>query len=332
VPQLRICATSHCDKHCIYCRPGGEGFPGGRAPDLDAGTLVEVARLLHDEWGVQSVRVTGGEPLLRGDIIELLSGLRRVGVEYLTMVTRSPSLQRYLPGLAGLLDELTVSLDSLDDDRGELLSGLRQTAALKEAIRTARSCGANVRVNMVLVKGANDGELEAMADFCGRHGLSLKLFDLMNMPEDVDFWSKHYMSLEPLRGWLAERCASADVLDQPGILGTRTPRYLMPSGTVVFVKDSHLGAFYGDVCAGCPDYPCQDAIMALRLTHDGKLKRCLIRNDNLVDVAGALRAGTPRDELVGMVEPVMNTYLGAVFHSPGWSATHELQRLKGPRA
>lgn len=107
---------------------------------------------------------------------------------------------------------------------------------------------------------------------------------------------------------------SSDTLLSTGGLGTPMPRFLMPNDVTVLVKDATIGTWYGDVCHECRNYPCQDAIMAPRLTSDGFLQRCLIRSDNLVDIS-AMSAYGVVDELISTV---LKTYRNAEYHPEAW--------------
>jgi hypothetical protein len=101
---------------------------------------------------------------------------------------------------------------------------------------------------------------------------------------------------------------------QAGGLGTPMPEFIMPNGVKVIVRDSTIGSHYGDICKTCNLYPCQDGIMALRLTVNGKLQRCLYRDDNLID----LRPYDKKTHLNPTIQKVLNTYIFSEFYPKAW--------------
>ena len=111
----------------------------------------------------------------------------------------------------------------------------------------------------------------------------------------------------------------------PGGLGTPMPVYKI-NGTEVIVKDASIGTNYHDTCNSCINYPCQDALISLRVTHDGKLKRCLIRDDNLVDVLTPLRSGN-KEEVRKLISESYMIFEETKYQPNAWIPENEKQKI-----
>jgi molybdenum cofactor biosynthesis enzyme MoaA len=97
------------------------------------------------------------------------------------------------------------------------------------------------------------------------------------------------------------------------------PIFEMPNGAVVMIKDARKGTWYGDTCKDCKYNKCQDALMALRITSDGCLQRCLLRDDNLVNLLSLLENVADQDVINAAIKTVLQTYKGSVFHKEAWN-------------
>jgi cyclic pyranopterin phosphate synthase len=327
MPQLRVCVSYICDKHCFYCRPEGEGIS----------TTKKINRLSTDEFiyfinaiakaGVSIIRFTGGEPMLNKDIYKIIKSVKSIPeVKEVSMVTRSLMLkdEANLLKQAGL-DSITISLDSLNEEKLKMITKVNGLDRMIEGAYACKDIGLPVKINTVILKGVNDNEVEDFINFVGKLGPGTwKLIDYMMLP--MQFGTnksiKYFLNLNdtilPLLHKLGKE-SKAKFSTQAGGLGTPMPEFITPNGVKVIVRDSTIGSHYGDICKNCNLYPCQDGIMALRLTVNGKLQRCLYREDNLID----LRPYDKKTHLNQTIQKVLNTYMFSEFYPKAWVAQAE---------
>lgn len=319
IPYLRICVTEKCKHKCLYCRSGGEACRviGKKEMSLkQIKSLVEMMAL----HGISDLKITGGEPFTRNDIPEMVEQLLGVkGIKRIEIVTRSHK--------AGLVSErlringlscLNFSLDSLNPSTFRRITGNDELDKLLIAIRKCANSGIKLKFNMVVMKGLNDHEIPKLIEFAGEFKAVLKLLDLMNMPQETNFLSKYYMPLDAIEKELEGIALRSSTLVAPGGLGTPMPTFEIPNGAVVMIKDARKGTWYGDTCKGCKYYKCQDALMALRITSDGCLQRCLLRDDNLIDLLSMIENGMDRASIDLAIKTALKTYESAEFHKEAW--------------
>ena len=135
---------------------------------------------------------------------------------------------------------------------------------------------------------SNLEQVEPLMDLAYNVGASLKFLDLINMEiedKNSDFWKQQYYHFRNLSKKLEQMGGEfTGYEDAPGGIGAPLLEYRMKNGLKVVLKDAAAGTYYSKSCLSCRFYPCQDALISLRVTHDGHLKRCLIRNDNIVNI------------------------------------------------
>lgn len=319
LPQLRVCITEACDKKCFYCRATGEACPSIVSPSrLSTAALLRLISALAAS-GIKVVRLTGGEPMLNRDVYTIIAAIRAIpGIEHVSLVTRSLNLASEVGQLkhAGL-SSITVSLDSLRFDRLKGITNVDMLDALLSGIHQCRTLGLPLTINTVVMKGVNDDEIEDFLRYVINLGeTTMKFLDYMTLPgqycdSDTDFFLNLSTIIPRIRQWATGERIST----QTGTLGIPMPTFFLPNGASVCIKDSTAGNHYGNVCGGCPRYPCQDGIMALRLTSDGKLQRCLYRNDNLLDLAAGDAHG---EQFKARIEAALRTYKTAFFRPRAW--------------
>jgi cyclic pyranopterin phosphate synthase len=293
-PQLRICVIPYCNLHCVYCTPEGEGY----AENLDERmTREEINRVVRicAEVGFTHVKFTGGEPLMRPDTVDIIADTKRVeGLQEVQMVTNGTLLARHAAQLKNAgLDVITISIDAADPDIYQRVRGGKLEPVLT-GLRQCREVGLPVRINTVLLK-RNLSQVAPLIDLSHRMETSLKFLDLLDLQREegsYDFWREEFVHFGELRKILEDMGGQfVGHEEAPGGIGAPLLEYRMPNGAQVVLKDSTEGTYYADYCSNCRFYPCQDALISLRITHDGHLKMCLIRNDNLLDILTPLRAG-----------------------------------------
>jgi len=260
VSNLRISLTPKCNLSCIYCHREGENVLG--AP-LSAAEIAEVLRVAAG-FGIRSVKFTGGEPMLRSDLIEII---RSVPPMMESSITTNGTL---LAGLAADLKRaglrrVNVSIDSLDPVTYKNIAGTDRLSDVLEGIDAAIATGLTpVKLNMVVLKGINDHEIDDFLTYVrGNRDLVLQLIELMNF-NDCD----HHGDLNGLENSLASR--SKQIVTRRM---HHRKKYCLDGAEVEVVRPLHNTEF----CAFCN---------RLRLTSDGKLKPCLLRTDNHVDIRG----------------------------------------------
>jgi len=280
VSSLRISVTQQCNLNCFFCHKEGEAFTSSIPMSREE---IEVLVKIGSRLGIRKVKITGGEPLLRPDI----AGIVRDGSRYLdevSLVTNGTLLGSMATELKGAgLRRINISLHSLDRGNYGGITGKDQLKAVMEGIDAALENGLRpVKLNAVVLKGINDAEIEDMIDFASERGAILQLIELQRMGE-VEWFEKHYLDLSPIEAQL--RKEAVQVLER-GF--QRRRKYVLQrlgkDVEVEVVRPLHNSAF----CMNCT---------RLRTTSDGRLKPCLMRNDNLVEFASLLRKGAGERQL-----------------------------------
>ena len=180
IEYLRASLIDHCNLRCVYCRPAKD-IAAGRCAQIDAGLLLRTVAAFA-RLGVRRVRLTGGEPMLRRDLVALVARLAELpGVEDLSLSTNGCGLGRLAGPLrtAGLA-RVNVSLDSLEPDRYRDITRGGRLQRVLDGIAAARAAGLEpVKLNMVVMRGVNDDEIPAMLDYAAQNGLELRLIETM---------------------------------------------------------------------------------------------------------------------------------------------------------
>jgi cyclic pyranopterin phosphate synthase len=269
VSNLRISLTSKCNLSCIYCHREGEKAP---TEPLSAAEIAEILRVAS-HFGIRSVKFTGGEPMLRPDLLEIIRSVP-VGME--SSITTNGTL------LAGLVADLkqaglrrvNVSIDSLNHESYKKITGTDKLDDVLEGINEALKTGLTpVKLNMVVLAGINDHEINDFLAFVrGNRNLILQLIELMHFNECTNHGNLNIVEDE-----LAAR--SKQIITRRM---HHRKKYCLDGAEVEVVRPLHNTEF----CAFCN---------RLRVTSDGKLKPCLLRTDNHIDIRG--KSGTELEEL-----------------------------------
>jgi cyclic pyranopterin phosphate synthase len=260
VSNLRISLTPACNLSCIYCHREGERDP---EKPISAGQIAEVLTTAA-KFDIRSVKFTGGEPLLRKDLVDIIQSVPEMMESSIT--TNGTLLADRVHDLkdAGL-SRVNVSIDSLNPETYRKITGKDCLAGVLDGIETALDAGLTpVKLNMVMLQGFNDHELEDFFTYIrNNRNLILQLIELMNTGS-----CDCHSDLNALERDLAGRSK---------VILTRRmhhrKKYCLDGAEVEVVRPLHNTEF----CAYCN---------RLRLTSDGKLKPCLLRSDNHVDIRG----------------------------------------------
>lgn len=222
IDYVRLSVTDRCDLRCSYCMP--EGFKGFEEPEhwLD---FDEIERLIgaFARLGVRRIRLTGGEPLLRRNISELAGRIAALpGIEDLSLSTNATQLDRHAQALkAAGVTRINVSLDSLQQARVEKINGRDVLAKVMTGLAAAEDAGFSpIKLNMVVLAGTNDDEIDAMVAFCMARGFVLRLIESMPMGETGR--NAKYLDLQPVK----ERLRRQFKLVETSLPGAGPARYL----------------------------------------------------------------------------------------------------------
>jgi len=269
VTNLRVSLTPQCNLSCIYCHREGEKKTG---TPLSAEEIAEIIRTaVH--FGIRSVKFTGGEPLLREDLLDIIRSVP-AGIE--TSITTNGTLLADLAAdlrKAGLR-RINVSVDSLNPETYRKITGTDKLGDVLEGITAALDAGLTpIKLNTVVLKGVNDHEIDDFLAFVrGNRDLVLQLIELMNFNECT-----LHEGIDGLEGQLASR--SRQIITRRM---QHRKKYCLDGAEVEVVRPLHNTEF----CAFCN---------RLRVTSDGKLKPCLLRTDNHIDIRG--KSGAELEEL-----------------------------------
>jgi len=265
IDYLRISITDRCNLRCIYCMPWGVPRCAEKSELLTARTLLSFIKTARN-YGLKKVRLTGGEPLLREDVLELVRGIKELGVEDLSLTTNGLLLDEKAPALkrAGL-DRVNVSLDSMRPERLRALTGGGDVAKVFEAISRAEELGlAPVKINMVPIRGLNEDEI-----------LSFARLTLVK-PYHVRF-----LELMPFRNspWKRDRLVKAH--EAKALISSNLGR-LKWKGQEGSSKNFALDGALGTLGFISPesDHFCSRC-NRLRITAKGKLRPCLFSTEEL---------------------------------------------------
>ncbi|WP_045685559.1 GTP 3',8-cyclase MoaA [Martelella endophytica] len=268
ISYLRVSVTDRCDFRCTYCMAENMTF----LPKRDLLSLEELERLCNAfiDKGVRKLRLTGGEPLVRKNVMHLIEALgRRVSdgaLDELTMTTNGSQLHRYATALhdAGMR-RINVSLDTLDPDKFHAITRWGDFGKVMEGLDAAQAAGLKVKLNAVALSGVNDHEIPDLIRFAHGRGMDLTLIEAMPLGEVDQDRSSHYLPLSKLRGDLGREFTLEDIpLDTGG--PARYARVTETGGRIGFITPlSH------NFCASCN---------RVRLTCTGMLYMCLGQDDN----------------------------------------------------
>ncbi len=260
VSNIRVSLTPKCNLSCIYCHKEGEKSPKDQ---LSAGDIAEILRVAA-KFEIRSVKFTGGEPLLRPDLVQVVQSVPASMESSLTTNgTLLADLARDLKTCG--LRRVNVSIDSLNPETYKKITGTDKLSDVLDGITTALDVGLTpVKLNMVVLDGINDNEIDDFLAFVrGNRNLILQLIELMHFND-----CNYHGELNVVEEMLASR--SKQIITRRM---HHRKKYCLDGAEVEVVRPLHNTEF----CAFCN---------RLRVTSDGKLKPCLLRTDNHIDVRG----------------------------------------------
>lgn len=278
VTYLRLSVTDRCDLRCTYCMAERMTF----LPRSDLLSLDELAHIAEAfiRRGVRKIRITGGEPLVRRDIMQLFEALgARIGhgLDELTLTTNGTRLEEAATALARAgVRRINVSIDSLDPARFRAITRGGDLTRVLRGIEAASVAGMRVKLNTVALRHQNADEISGMISWAHGHGMDLTLIEVMPLGETGEDRLDQYMPLPDVRRQLEEKWTLTDEPRTDSLGGpSRYVRITETGGRVGFITP-----LTGNFCAGCN---------RVRVTCTGRIYMCLGQDDH-VDLRQALRA------------------------------------------
>lgn len=277
---LRLSLTNNCNLRCAYCMPEEDYVHTPSTALMQAPEILSLANTFVS-LGVDKIRLTGGEPLVRRDAADIILQLSQLPVS-LTMTTNGTRVHQFLPVLkAAGIRSINVSLDTLQRDKYQLLTRRDALPLVTTNLQRLLDAGIPVKVNMVVMKGFNDHEVFDFVEWAGRLQVQLRFIEFM--PFAGNQWqSKKVFTQAQLLERLGQRYALHPVAGAPH---DTARHYCIPGHAASIALISSMSAPF---CSTCN---------RLRLTADGKLKSCLFAAEE-TDLLTALRSGADVETLI----------------------------------
>lgn len=312
IDYLRVSVTDRCDFRCVYCMSENMTF----LPKKELLTLEELDRMCSTfiRLGVKKLRITGGEPLVRRDIMTFFGRMSRHldsgALRELTLTTNGSQLEKFADGLAAAgMRRINVSMDTLDEDKFAQITRWGRLPQVLRGIDAAQKAGLRIKINAVALKGFNEDELFPMVDWCAERDMDLTFIEVMPMG-DIGNENRlgQYWALSDLRNTLRERFTLTDLDERTG-------------GPARYVRLEETGQKIGFITPLTHNF-CESC-NRVRLTCTGELFMCLGQEDN-ADLRKPLR-DYPDDD-----RALENAIRGAIALKPkGHDFDYSRQRLDG---
>ena len=293
VSYLRVSLTDRCNYRCLYCMPeSGVDL----VPKADVLTFEELERIVRAmmTFGVRRVRLTGGEPTVRKDLIELVRRLGALGLDDLAMTTNGELLSQLARPLkdAGL-SRLNVSVDTLDPMKFRQITRRGNLVAVLDGIEAAREAGfRGTKLNAVVMGGVNDGDLADLCAYAWERDVTPRFIEFMPMSDGALFTPGEFFSAAHIRERIVARFGALVADDGSGVPGVGPARYQrVRSGQFAGRRVGIISAVTEPFCETCN---------RVRLSATGQLHTCLAIDDSS-DLRSLLRSGCSDDQLLERV-------------------------------
>ncbi len=268
VNMLRVSVTLRCNHACIFCHR--EGIPASLvSKELSAGDLGFVAEVAST-LGITAFKITGGEPLVREDIVDIISEVSQ-HVKEVSLVTNASRLKGLAPKLAEAgLSRVNISLHSLKEDVFRRVTGGGDLSNVLHGIKAAVDAGLKVKLNY-LILSLNINEFRNIIEYASSIGANLNIIELIPLGTPPKTYKELHAALDPVEKYLREHAVKAWLTNFQN-----RPTYLLPTGIKVYVIKG-----YGNpqLCAKCT---------RLRMTPDGKIQTCIYRPDQTINARDAI--------------------------------------------
>ncbi|MBF7096969.1 GTP 3',8-cyclase MoaA [Alkalibacter mobilis] len=311
IEYLRISVTERCNLKCMYCDPDGENCIRQEERKLTPEQIEQITRSMA-RIGIKKVRVTGGEPLVRDDICDIVSRIAAIdGIQDVSMTTNGINLGKYAKDLkkAGL-KRINISLDSLNEDRFKRITGGGVLQKTLNGIDKAIEAGLSpIKINTVLIKGVNDDEIDDFIELTKSKPLECRFIELMPIGDfgeknsDKIVVNQDIISARPKLQYLekTDKGAPAEYYKIPGYLG----------------KVGFISPMSHKFCGDCN---------RIRLTSDGKIRPCL-GNNGEIDIMDTLK--NDPDSLDKLIEDIVYNKPGGHHFGEKYSSSRSMNRIGG---
>ena len=285
ITYLRISVTDRCNLRCVYCMPEA-GLPW--IPKKEILTYEEIEQIVQAAAaiGVRSIRLTGGEPLVRLDLPKLVAKLNAIqGIDDIALSTNGIMLAEQIGALvAAGLRRVNISLDTLREDRFFAIARRKGLDRVLAGIDAAIDAGlAPLKINCVAMRGRNDDEVAELAELTRERPIFVRFIELMPVEDNLDLQRDAYISADEI----LERINAIDQLEPvQGPQGNGPARYFAFKGAAGAV--GVISPLSHDYCERCN---------RVRLSADGRLRLCLF-GDHHIDLRGPVRSGASREDLI----------------------------------
>ncbi|AIF69888.1 hypothetical protein PAP_07490 [Palaeococcus pacificus DY20341] len=295
--NLRISLTEECNYNCFFCHR--EGQINAKKREMTPEEIEHIVRIASS-LGIKKVKLTGGEPTVRRDIVEIVERIKPYTTD-LSMTTNGSVMNRLAEPLkeAGL-NRVNISFHSLNRKRYKQITGVDLLDRAIKGIEKASKFFHPVKLNMTIMRGLNEDEIWDMIEFAAKNKVVLQLIEL-EAPrelEGTEFFKTFFYPLKPVEEELEKRAVQIKERKLH-----RRRKYFIPTKygivEVEVVRSMHNTVF----CANCT---------RLRITADGHIKTCIYRNDNLIDLLEPLRKGASDDELIELFKK------SVIIREPYW--------------
>lgn len=300
ISYLRVSVTDRCDFRCVYCMAEDMTF----LPKSEVLTLEELDRLCSAfvGLGVRKLRLTGGEPLVRKNVLQLFENLGRHlktgALDELTLTTNGSQLSRFADDLARIgVRRVNISLDTLDRDRFREITRWGDLDKVIAGIAAAREAGLEVKINVVALRGVNEDELDDMIRWCGTHGCDMTLIETMPLGDISGDRTDQYLPLSLVRSRLERHWTLIDSDKKTG-------------GPARYVKVAETGRYLGFITPLTHNF-CESC-NRVRLTCTGTLYMCLGQED-AADLRAPLREGDDEHLIAAIREAISRKPKGHDF-------------------
>ena len=273
ITNLRVSVTQKCNLSCIYCHR--EGHKSVKSKELEPDEIAKICEVFR-ELGIKKLKITGGEPLIRKDLLEILSVLP--DFDEISITTNGTILKKFAFDLKELgVDRVNVSLDTLNEDKYKFITGFSKLKSVVEGIYSAYDAGLHpIKLNMVVLNGINESDVNDLIEFTKQFNKD-KISVILQVIELLDIFKpdlrKYYFDITKIELKFKEKAKKIITRRMH-----KRKQYVFDDFAIEFVKPVNNFEF----CSACN---------RIRVTADGKIKPCLLRNDNLVNVRNLDRDG-----------------------------------------
>ena len=313
ITDLRISVTDRCNYKCVYCRTGNEGAQYTELPIAD---YVRMVRLMVS-LGVEKVRLTGGEPLLRAGLVDMVAELSQLRTAFhpdgsalsvgetghpldIALTTNGHLLESLAQPLVDAgLNRVTVSMDAVDSDTFARITRVpRSYERVLAGVRAAQAAGLGpIKINCVLLRGFNETQIESFAEFSRREGVIVRFIEFMPLEEDRTWTPEIVVTMDEILGRLnawRPSCAVPSGLVQlpPNALGETARRYTFRDGVG---EIGIIAPVSQPFCGHCS---------RVRITSDGSIRTCLFSQSDH-DLYGEMKRGGTDDQLAAYIRRVV---------------------------